>query len=337
MRDVLFLRFSSLGDVVLSTALLEALHQAEPSTRIWYATKPIYAPLFEHDDRVHRVVTVGPGLRGVMEMARELEAVPFSQILDAPGSLRSRALTALLPPAETRRIAKDAFARLLFVWTKRKNRALQRTAVDRYLAMLDDPVPAAPRLILQSDELERARERVGRGPLLAMAPGARHQPKRYPERGYVEVARRFQTEHPARILIVGGPDEVELCETVARELDDPVVLAPGSDLREVAAHLACASLLLCNDSGLMHVAEAVGTPVLSLFGPTSREFGFFPRLAESRVVEHALPCRPCSRTGAKPCAMPEQWCLTRSTPTLVYGQLEVQWQRITGSLPPAST
>jgi ADP-heptose:LPS heptosyltransferase len=80
-------------------------------------------------------------------------------------------------------------------------------------------------------------------------------------------------------------------------------------LPDVAGELARCSLLATNDSGLMHLAEAVGTPVVALFGPTVRQWGFFPRLPGSVVVETPLECRPCSRNGKRECHRGDLACL----------------------------
>lgn len=339
LRNVLVLRFSSLGDVILLTSLLEALHHRYPSSRVWLATKLRYAPLFSADARVHRVVPLEDAPGALTRLVSRLETVDFDLVLDAHDSLRSRLLTWLLPPARTVRLRKDAVARMLFVRARLRSRALRLHLVDRYLAMLGgvggEP---APRLELQEADRAGARAIVPAGaPLLAVAPGARHGPKRWPVESYAEVTRRFLEQGLGRIALVGGPDEEELCARIAAELrPSPLVLAGDQDLRTLAAVLESCRMLLCNDSGLMHLAEAVGTPVLAVFGPTSRELGFFPRHPYSRVVEQTLPCRPCSRTGARPCHMPERWCMTRSTPTLVYGQLEEQWQRLGGTNPATS-
>jgi ADP-heptose:LPS heptosyltransferase len=79
---------------------------------------------------------------------------------------------------------------------------------------------------------------------------------------------------------------------------------------DAAAHIARCRLFVGNDSGLMHLAEAVGTPVVSLFGPTVDAFGYYPSLPLSRTIERRLACRPCSRNGSIPCPKGTGECLT---------------------------
>jgi len=224
-----------------------------------------------------------------------------------------------------------------------RTRALSKHQVDRYLGLLssgDDTGNGAgdgasqlrfrPSLIFDDpDRAEAARHLEGiDGPILAIAPGSRHATKQWPLERYQQLAQRFRGDGLGEVILLGGPGEEETCNAVAASLDPPARVLCDVPLRVSAALLERCSYTLCNDSGLMHISEAVGTPVLALFGPTSREWGYFPLDAQSRVLEHALPCRPCSRNGAAPCRLPEQLCLTRSTVELVFSHLESQWRRI---------
>ena len=88
------------------------------------------------------------------------------------------------------------------------------------------------------------------------------------------------------------------------------------------SRIAHCRVLVGNDSGLLHLAEAVGTPVVALFGPTVRAWGYFPWREESRILEHELECRPCSKMGEKPCRLPEKICLTRTSVETVRATIE---------------
>ncbi len=92
-------------------------------------------------------------------------------------------------------------------------------------------------------------------------------------------------------------------------------------LLETAAALERAAVLVTNDSAPLHMAEAVGTPVVALFGPTVRQFGYFPLLEESIVIERDLECRPCSRNGSRPCHLENRDCLDTIGPDEVLGSV----------------
>jgi heptosyltransferase-2 len=99
------------------------------------------------------------------------------------------------------------------------------------------------------------------------------------------------------------------------------VVVEGLSLVEVARELARCRALATNDSGLLHLAEATGTPVLAFFGPTVRAFGYFPRLPRSRVLEHEIACRPCSRNGKRPCHRGDLACLENIAPATAVAAL----------------
>lgn len=326
---ILILRFSSLGDVVLASSLFDGVRVEFPTASLVFTTKESFAPLFAHDPRLSAVEALAPGPGGFRDLWRRLERFEPDAIVDAHASLRSLALVALLPPVPVRRIAKDSWQRLAFVYLRLRSEALQRHQLDRLAALLEKGTPRPPRLHLHPPTIAAATARLGNEAWIAVAPGARHATKQWDAARFAHTTRELCKRHGARALVVGSPAERELCAQVAMAIGAAALDLSGQlRLDELAAHLAACRLLLCNDSGLLHVAEAVGTPVLALFGPTSREFGFYPVLPQSRVVEHALPCRPCSRTGARACHMPERWCMTRSTADLVGSQLELQWQRL---------
>ncbi|MBE0566800.1 MAG: glycosyltransferase family 9 protein, partial [Krumholzibacteria bacterium] len=153
-----------------------------------------------------------------------------------------------------------------------------------------------------------------------LAPGARWEPKRWPEaHGAALVdAHRAAGGGPLRIFL--GPQEEAWYDAgplaaSARAAGAEVVR--GLPLVETAARLAECAALVTNDSGLLHLAEAVGTPVVALFGPTVRAFGYAPHLAASCLLETEIACRPCSRNGKRPCHRGDLACLVRITPEAV--------------------
>jgi heptosyltransferase-2 len=170
---------------------------------------------------------------------------------------------------------------------------------------------------------------------LGIAPGAHWETKRWPTGHFVEFINRFREISSAPVTIFLGPQEQtwfaesDLAPLASRA--NRVTVFQDRSLVEVATRLATCSTLLTNDSGLLHLAEAVGTPVLALFGPTVREFGYFPLLNESQVLQVDLDCRPCSRNGKRPCHRRDKACLVRITPERALAQLLKRpgWQNST--------
>ncbi len=328
MQRILILRFSSLGDVVLLGALVDELRTRWPKHEIWLATKPDYAPLFEDDTRLDRVLRLSHESGGLRGLARELQTVEFDLVLDAHGSLRSRLLCLALAGTPVKRIAKDTAARLLFLRT-RVATPPTRHQVDRYLALAGaEGKSVRPTLQLREKDHASATAILGGSerPFLAVAPGSRHATKQWPLERFSEVAAHWQREGHGEVVILGSEQERELCQEMASLLPREARVCAGElELRALAALLSRCRVLLCNDSGLMHLSEAAGTPVLAVFGPTSRELGYFPLDPRSRVVENELPCRPCSRNGARPCHMEQEYCLLLSDSDRVIRILEENW------------
>ncbi len=158
-------------------------------------------------------------------------------------------------------------------------------------------------------------------PILGLAPGAQWETKQWPENFFAEVLTGFRRSSSAPVRIFLGPRE-ELwfsgshLEGAVQRLSGIQVIR-GLSLTDLIGPITGCSVLLTNDSGLLHLAEAAGTPVLALFGPTVREFGYFPRLPESRVLEISLDCRPCSRNGKRPCHRKDLACLASISPAEV--------------------
>ena len=120
-------------------------------------------------------------------------------------------------------------------------------------------------------------------------------------------------------MLLGGPDDRGLAAQLAGHVDSA---AGELSLQETGAVLAGAQVLVANDTGVMHMATAVGTPVVALFGPTVEPFGFFPYRARATVIERHLDCRPCSAMGTARCPMGHHRCLVDIAPDDAWRALE---------------
>jgi hypothetical protein len=156
----------------------------------------------------------------------------------------------------------------------------------------------------------------------AMAPGAAHATKRWPDEAWTVLARRVAATG-ADVALLGGPGDVEHSQTIAERAGVIVASMAGIlGLQETGAVIRRAEVLVSGDTGLMHMATGVGTPVVALFGPTVRQFGFFPYNAEhSTVVVLELACRPCSAQGGRACPLGHHRCLRAIAPEDVFERL----------------
>jgi heptosyltransferase I len=152
---------------------------------------------------------------------------------------------------------------------------------------------------------------------IALQPGARWLNKRWPAEHFAELTRRLAGKHAAvRFAVLGGKDDQPLAETVCRAAPERCVnLAGQTSLPEMVEWLRRCELMVTNDTGPMHVAAALGKPVVGVFGPTEpRRTGPYHQL--ERVVQHQLPCVPCLKSR---CAWPQPMeCLKAISPTTVF-------------------
>ena len=338
-EKILVIRFSSLGDLVLLTPLLGLLRLWMPGAALHLLTKETYAPLFLYDDRIDEVKTLRSGRAGeLMELRSTLSREGYDLIIDAHNVIRSNILFGTLRAGVKVRLKKDQIKKFLLTRMGLNLYGRVIHQAERYLDVLH-PLHAPecetiPSLVIPEEAKEKARGLIrdrgfGGRPLVAMAPGARWETKRWPAEHFAAVADPLASSG-CGIVLVGGADDREMCAELSERCPEEPLDASGRlDPLESAALLAECKLLVTNDSAPLHLAEAVGTRVVALFGPTVREFGYHPQLPSSVALGLELKCRPCSRNGARPCPLRTKECLVDLEPRhvleaarTVLGQLE---------------
>jgi len=316
LPNTLIIRFGALGDLCICGWFLSGLADAWPDTRTTLATKARFAELAATFDGVDAVAPLPRrGLPALASLARTLRRDRFDRVLDAHGVLRSHLLGWLMGRRPDARIRKDTRHRLELLRDEQRARSplpplLQRRLLDRYLELGGTDRVSA---ITPRPPLLHLRPRRPSPPRLALAPGARWDTKRWPDNKFATLVDLLRESSDAPISLFLGPNETPWCETgplaAAAARHPRLEMIRNRPLTEVAGELARCCALVTNDSGLLHLAEATGTPVIALFGPTVRAFGYFPLLPRSRVLERSLDCRPCSRTGSRPCHRGDLACL----------------------------
>lgn len=324
--NVLAVRFSSIGDVLLTTPLLRAIRRRHPASRITVLTKQVYAPLISHNPNVSRVLgmTSEGSLTGI---AAELRTNRYTHLLDLHDSVRTRLLRTLVP-GRWGRYPKHRVARAVLIHTKRNLYRDSRPVAERYFEAARDlevqPDGKAPDFFLAAEAEQEAGHWLGAAnpipdrPLVALAPGAAHATKRWPLEHWRALVQRLAAEG-FNLAVVGGTDDAPLGTLLADAAPGRVVNAAGLfGLQGTGAMLRHTVALVSGDTGVMHMATAVGTPVVALFGPTVRPFGFFPYTPRAQVIELGLSCRPCSSKGGPRCPLGHHRCLVDITPATVF-------------------
>jgi heptosyltransferase II len=331
VAGVLLVRLGSLGDVVLAGAAGQALHAARPDLPITFLVKAEYAGVVRGQPWAAAVWTLAPGEErapgGVRAIRRRIHEANFDAVVDLQTSPRSRALLSGHPRVLAWRAAR---------WARRRWVSLRWTAPapvrPEWLRFVDALAPlgvdagaaAPPRLVVDPAARERAAAFSAGwagGPIVLLAPGARWATKRWPEESWLELAGGIAVRG-LRVLLAGDAADRETVprlaawaagEARARWFEGP--------LEDLAAVAALAGGAVTNDSGLMHLAAAVGVPVVALFGSTHPALGFAPAGTGHLVLCANLACQPCTLHGLARCPLGHHRCMRDLTPGLVLAAL----------------
>jgi ADP-heptose:LPS heptosyltransferase len=312
-------RASALGDVTLITGVLSWWHKTRDA-RFTVITRQSLAPVLAHHPAVDEVIGITQGeidghdwWRKSRSIASELHGLGF---IDLHRSLRSLALT-LRWEGPVRRYPKFGVTRRLYNRIPMDFLERRLTALNvpqRYALALDATAPPAaelrPVIHLTPKEIAGARQHLGHvgltRPFVALHPFATHPDKAWPMGYWLSLIPLIERQGLDWVIVGKNPDHLQA-------LDDPRNLTGRTALRETCAILSQARALVTADSGPMHLATAVGTPVVALFGPTAQVWGFYPSGPFDTVLERAMPCRPCSLHGSTRCRTGRE-CLTSIEP-----------------------
>jgi len=310
----LVIQTAFLGDVVLTTPLLDALAARHGPVDV--VTTPAAAPLIETHPAIRRVIPYDKkgrdrGLGGLLRLARALRAERYECAYLPHRSLRT-ALAAWLARIP-RRVGFDDGWRSLYTDVRRRPK--QGHEIDRVLALAGVAMHRA-RPALHVTLADRTategflREHGIAERFVALAPGSIWGSKRWPY--YRELAERLAAR--VGILVVGGPEDAglaaDITAAVARSGGQAVSGCGRLTVRQAAEAIRRAAVLVTNDSAPLHLAQAVDTPTVAIFGSTVPSFGFGPRGPRDRVVQvDGLPCRPCSAHGPPSCPLGHHLCM----------------------------
>ena len=325
-RSVLVLQTAFAGDVVLTLPLMQLLRERFPEAEITAVTIPGAIELVAGHPAVTRALPYDKrgsdrGIRGLLRMAARLRAVGCDAALIPHRSLRSALLAyaARIPV----RIGFDTSAGR-FLFTELVRYVPSDHEIARNLALagplgLDAGGMVLPRLYPSPADLRSVdafvRERCGGAgrARIAVAPGSVWATKRWPEEEFAALIRLL-VERDFTVVLVGGAGDRGLCARLAGAAGNGAVAdaAGRFSLTGSAALIGRCRALVSNDSAPVHLAVAMGVPVVAVFGPTVPRFGFAPAGPRDVVVEvEGLECRPCSIHGGNRCPIGTFDCMKR--------------------------
>jgi len=331
-EHILLVRLSSLGDIILASPVASALRTARPAARITWLVDSGYRELVENDPNVDEVLEFDytgahRGPAGIRRLAEEL--APVELMIDLQHKVRTSLLGAYLRPREKKTLVKRRGFGVLRALIGKDAIMRAPHQVWRYLAVIDaadtDSPPPRPVLYLdrrlRTEALAETQLDEGRGPLIGLFPGARHELKRWPPVHLAALADRCVAEG-MRIAVLGGPgDEGLVHSTLECMKTEPLLVSTAGSLQHLGALISACDAVVSPDSGPAHMAAGLGVAVITLFGPTSPE-RWAPVGQRARVVQQGLPCSPCSNHGSGSCSEGTHECMASLSPERVWQELD---------------
>jgi len=281
-----------LGDAVMSLPTLKSLKIMMPRSRVIVLTKPAFADLYRGAPEVDEVVSHERGGMSVwVRTVKELKKRKFDAALVLPRSFSAAFLAWSVRVPRRIGYADGARTKLL---TETPAPLDRRHRVYHYHHLLsafgEPPAVQAPRIQLPADARAWAEEKLPDGPWIGFNPGATYGAAKqwFPDR-FIELGKKLSRR--GKLVIVGGPAEADLGDTVAKGVGG-ISIAGRTTVMQLSAAIARCSLFVTNDTGPMHVADAVGTPMVAIFGPT--DWIVTPPFGKSHtIVRHDIECSPC--------------------------------------------
>jgi len=299
---ILVSRLRYMGDVILTTPLIRALRKAYPEAHISYLTEREYAPLVENNPHLDEIIPFDRG-KSFVTFMWELRKRRFDLAIDLLGLLPSALLT--YATRARYRVGGDFRIRRYFYNVIVKDNGSWRTAIDYHLMSLKplgiEPDGMKTEIFLTERERIWAREYLAsKGfdlacPIVGLHPGGTWPAKRWPWEKFAELAHQLSEELKTQVFLSQGPGEQELIQRILMHTRGRVIAGEVLPLRRLAAVLRELKLYISNDCGPMHLAVAVGTKTLGIFGP-GEPWIWFPYEAQGhRAIYKEIDCRPCHR------------------------------------------
>ncbi len=314
MPKFLILRFSSIGDIVLTTPVVRCLKQQVPGAEIHYLSRKSFEPVLRHNPYIDRLwlFDSSPG-----ELARELKEEKYDAVIDLHHNIRTLRLKWSLnrPAFSFNKLNLEKWLRVNLKW----DRLPDVHIVDRYLKTvsswgvlndgkgLDYGISDSDRRVL--DRLPESH----RNGYVAVAIGAQHATKRLPTEKLIGICRKVSRP----IILLGGKEDERTGAAITEAVGPNVISYCGKiSLNESAALVERAAVVLTHDTGLMHIAAAFKRPVVSVWGNTIPKFGMTPyygsqEITQQRFEVSGLSCRPCSKIGFEKCPKGHFQCMTK--------------------------
>ncbi len=339
VTKILIIRFSSMGDIILTTPCVALIRKHFPNAEITYATKSVFAELLFQNPNIDRLVVYQN--QTLRELARSIQPSTeqyFDLVIDLDNKLRSRLLNYYIKKKRCLRYKKPYLKRWMLVYFKinffRKILSVAWQYMDTLKYLGIQPEFIKPQVAIRKPnifELLNKKHDLSKNILISFAPGAKWFTKRWPLDKFIQVSEHLLNESKVVICFLGGGDEIQMKEKIDRKYMPALRKRKGKvynligklSLQETSFIISKSKIMLTNDSGLMHIASAFEVKIIALFLSTVAEFGFMPfgKESQKKVISYSLSCKPCDHKGLNECPKQNFKCAEMITPKEVIKEI----------------
>jgi ADP-heptose:LPS heptosyltransferase len=298
---ILILRFSSIGDIVLTSPVVRCLKQQLNASEIHFLTKKSFASIVENNPNVDKVFSFE---KNVDEVLPELKKGNYDWVIDLHHNLRSMQVKrALGKPSKS--FNKLNIEKWLLVNLK-INRMPEKHIVDRYFETvahlgIKNDLNGLEFFIDAKNEVDiSSLPKEYQNGFIAFVIGAKHNTKKLPTEKIISICKKLNRA----VILIGGKEDFEAGEKIASQISNVFNGCVKYNLQQSASLIKQADKAITHDTGMMHIAAAFQKNIISVWGNTVPEFGMYPYMPgkESKIVEvKNLSCRPCSKIGFEKC------------------------------------
>lgn len=304
MKKILIIQTAFLGDVILATPVVSELNRLYPEAKIDFLCKKGNEQLLQNNPKLNRVITFDKSkgkYTSIFRLRKEFKQEHYDLVINFHRFASSGIIAGFSGAKEIRGFKKNPFS---FLYNKKYEHQIGNGEheVERNLKLILD-LGAKPLIrpeLFPSKEDQKFVEQYTNEPFVCCAPASVWFTKQLPKEKWVELTNKINE----KVYLIGGPGDVELCKEIQSKSTNPniEILAGQLSLLQSAALMSKAKHAYVNDSGPLHIASAMNTPVTAFFCSTIPAFGFGPLSEESEIKEvQNLDCRPCGLHGHKAC------------------------------------
>lgn len=324
--SILIIRLSSIGDIILTTHIPRILRNKFPNSEIDYLTFNSYAQLLQFNPRIDNLLSIEKQSVKTNEFniytsknEHIFDLKKYAIIIDLQNNKYSHKILNnfnLFQNSEILSFNKNRFHKLALVY-------LKKGFINNFNIPMEY-LKTVSTLNIENDELglelwfEGEKEyspffknnKSNKLAMICIAPGAAHKTKQWLPDRFSKLIKVIKEKYNSEIILLGGKNEIELNKQIQLASGVAINNYTGQlSLLETAKYIDSSDLLVCNDTGLMHIAAARKVPIITIFGSSVKELGFSPYKTKFKIVEKNLWCRPCSHIGRSFCPLGNFNCM----------------------------